>query len=124
VRLLIKHGADVNAPDWNGKIPLHLACWVSVITARFLLQHRADVKEQNDWDNRSSDANTETIQVLLEHSADVTARDDAYTTPLHLASSMGSPEIMRLLIEHGANINELDGNRKTPLHLVLAGVSV
>jgi ankyrin repeat protein len=82
------------------------------------------VKEQNGWDDRSLHVNTETIEVLLEHGADVTARNDTHSTPLHLAASMGSHEVMRLLIKHGANINALDGNLKTPLHLASAGVSV
>ena len=66
----------------------------------------------------------EFVWLLLEHGADVTARDDTDSTPLHLATSMGSPEIVRLLIKHGANVNALDGNREMPLHLALAKVSV
>jgi ankyrin repeat protein len=123
VRLLLQHGADVATQDLRFSTPLHLASsWVSVKTARFLLQHRTDVKEQRDdvYHRRGPNANTETIQVLLEHGADVTARDDTHSTPLHLAASNTSPEIVRLLIKHGADINTLDGNRKMPLYLALS----
>ena len=60
------------------------------------------------------------VEVLLEHGADLTARDDTHSTPLHLASSKGSPEIVRLLIKRCADVNALDRNRKTPLHLASA----
>jgi ankyrin repeat protein len=62
----------------------------------------------------------ETVQVLLSFGADVTVRDDTHSTPLHLASSRGSPEIARLLTEHGADVNAQDGNHKTPLLLALS----
>ena len=66
----------------------------------------------------------ETVRVLLVHGADVTARDDTHSTPLHLTSSVGCSEIAQLLIEHGADVNALDGNHMTPLHLVFTSVSV
>jgi ankyrin repeat protein len=121
VQLLLQHGADVATQDRTYSTPLHLASsWVSVKTARFLLEHRTDVKAKNDRYGvyrRKPNANTETIQVLLKHGADVTARDNTHSTPLHLASSKRSPEIVQLLIKHGADVNALDGNRKMPLHL-------
>jgi ankyrin repeat protein len=132
VRLLIKHGADVNALNGDRKMPLHLVlAGVSVKIAYLLLQHMADMKEQNDEDDDSvyhrgrPDTNAEIIPVLLEHGADVTARDDTHSMPLHLAASRGSPDIVQLLIKHDADVNALDGNLKTPLHLLLlAQVSV
>ena len=120
VRLLIKHGADVNAPDVIGRMPLHLALdGVSFKTGRLLLQHRADAKEQSTSTSFSHNirVNTEIVQVLLEHGADATARDDTHSTPLHLVSSMGSPKIARLLIEHGADVTARNGTQSTPLHL-------
>jgi ankyrin repeat protein len=50
----------------------------------------ADVKKQNDnsvYGRGRPKTNDETILVLLEHGADVTARDDTHSTPLHLASA-------------------------------------
>ena len=62
--------------------------------------------------------NAEMIQVLLEHGADMTSRDDTRSAPLHLASSNASPRLVRLLIEHGADVNARDQSHSTPLHLV------
>lgn len=85
------------------------------------------MKEQNNdpigYDMWKFDTKVETVQVLLEHDADVTARDDTHSTPLHLAASEGSLEITQLLVKYGAAINARDGNGKTPLHLVSEIVS-
>lgn len=57
------------------------------------------------------------MQVLIWNGADITARDDTQTTPLHLASSKWSAEAVNLLIWHGADIDARNGNQSTPLHL-------
>ena len=57
------------------------------------------------------------IVVLIQHGADVTARDKTDSTPLHLASSKGSSNTVKLLIQHGADANAKDGRHATPLHL-------
>ena len=62
----------------------------------------------------------EIVRLLVERGADVTAQDKSFSTPLHLASSFGTPEIVRLLIERGADITAEDERRRTPLHLASA----
>lgn len=85
------------------------------------MKEQDDSYIRQDYQEMSTDAKN--VQVLLAHGADVTARDDTHSTPLHLASSRGTPEIVQLLIEHGADVNALNGNRKTPLHLSSSCVS-
>ena len=93
VRLLINHGANVNASsDGSHSTPLHLA---------------------------SSSGSPETVRVLIKYGANVNALDGSHQKPLHLASSSGSPETMRLLIKHDTDINAVDWKRNTPLHLAL-----
>jgi ankyrin repeat protein len=46
-----------------------------------------------------------TMQLLLEHEADVAAAGQAGRTPLHIAVSRGSQEAAGLLLEAGADIN-------------------
>jgi len=53
---------------------------------------------------------------LIRHGADVTARDETYSTPLHLASSKRSGDTVKLLIGHGADVNAQDARHSTPLH--------
>jgi Ankyrin repeats (3 copies) len=77
-RLLLKHGADVNArtdKDKGHSTPLHLA-------AHF--------------------GRLEVVHVLLEHGADVGTEDGSGRTALQLASDKGHHEIMKLLSEHRA----------------------
>ena len=83
------------------------------------------MKEQgNGYNDMETNAKVEVVRVLLEHGADVTARDGTRSTPLHVASLTQSPQSARLLIEHGADVNAPDRNLKTPLHLALSWVSV
>ena len=58
-----------------------------------------------------------TIRLLIRHGADVAARDDTHSTPLHLASSKRSAEAVDILIRHGADVNAQNGDQSTPLHL-------
>ena len=59
VRLLIKHGADVNTQDKTHATPLHMA---------------------------SSFRRAESARILIEYGADVNAQNESHSTPLHLAS--------------------------------------
>lgn len=129
VQLLIDHGADVIAQDWMRRTPLHLASsLVSSKLALLSIKDRADLYGQDDSDREpdrgNSHAKPNIVMLLIDHGADVTAQDEAQSTPLHLASSIGGVETVRLLIDHGADVTSQDGNRKTPLHLASSRVSI
>ena len=61
----------------------------------------------------------ETMQLLIQHGANITTRDNSSSTPLHLASRSGRTQSMQLLIQHGADTNARDKRNSTPLHQVL-----
>ena len=65
------------------------------------------------------------MRLLIEHGADVKARDETQSTPLHMASYSGIPDLVQLLIEHGAgtNVQDRDRSQRTPLHLASSRVS-
>jgi len=88
-------GVDVNIRDKHGDTPLHMA---------------------------SIAGNYHTARVLIEHNADVHARDcrDG-RTPLHEACLWGSISVVRLLIESGADINAQDDYEATALHYACWG---
>ena len=128
VRLLIEHGADATAKNETRRTPLHLvSSWVSAIArVSSLIRRRAEIIGQVDCDWNSSGwdvTKAETVQLLIEHGADVTAKDEASSTPLHLACSHGSAKTVQLLIEHGADVAAQDESHRTPLHLASSWVS-
>ena len=62
-----------------------------------------------------ADPKAEMTKVLLEHGADVDARDSALNTPLHLAAWNGNAEAAKLLLESGAKIDAAGKFGHTPL---------
>ena len=89
-RLLVDHGANVNAKDEDGTVPL-LMC--NPRHPRVLCQ----------------------LRMLLERGADVNARDPNGYTLLILASMINLLEMATLVIEFGADVNAVANNGRTPL---------
>ncbi|XP_075891211.1 poly [ADP-ribose] polymerase tankyrase-2-like isoform X2 [Nelusetta ayraudi] len=56
------------------------------------------------------------VQFLLQHEADVHAKDKGGLVPLHNACSYGHLEVAELLVLHGAVVNVADLWKFTPLH--------
>ncbi|KAG8552329.1 hypothetical protein GDO81_004477 [Engystomops pustulosus] len=56
------------------------------------------------------------VQLLLQHGADVQAKDKGDLVPLHNACSYGHYEVTELLVKHGACVNAMDLWQFTPLH--------
>ncbi|MEN6546537.1 MAG: ankyrin repeat domain-containing protein [Armatimonadia bacterium] len=84
VKLLLEHGADVNAKAqfWKGasqhpETPLHYA---------------------------ASENNLEVAKLLLEGGADVNARGSFNITPLHVAARAGHLDLCKTLLDYGANV--------------------
>ena len=127
-QLLIERGANVTSQDRTHRTPLHMASsWVSAKTVLPSIQHRADVNGQDDSIIISSNTilpeKTGTVRLLIDHGANVNAKDQTNSTPLHLASSVGSIDTVRLLIDHSADVTAQDVHRMTPLHMAASWVS-
>uniref|UniRef100_A0A8D2IPD0 Poly [ADP-ribose] polymerase n=1 Tax=Varanus komodoensis TaxID=61221 RepID=A0A8D2IPD0_VARKO len=56
------------------------------------------------------------VRRLLQHGADVHAKDKGDLVPLHNACSYGHYEVTELLVKHGASVNAMDLWQFTPLH--------
>ena len=62
-----------------------------------------------------------TIQLLLDHGADINNRIRQGWTPLHLAVRSGKVDAVRLLLQHGANVNDEDMFHSTALYYASSG---
>ena len=94
IRLLLEHGAAVNAVDNKGDIPLH----------------KVPQGRHNPQDG------VHVTQLLLDHGGNVNALNKEQYTPLHATCSFGQLEIAELLLEHGAIVGALDVLGNTALH--------
>jgi hypothetical protein len=75
LRLLLQHGANINAPNKYGRTPLYLATKVGALEA---------------------------VRLLLEHGADVKAKDNEGKAALEVAADRGYDDLVELLREYGA----------------------
>lgn len=107
-RLLVEHGASVNARDDSNWTPLHRSsAWKDQpeITI-FLLNKGADVNARSDegWTPLHLAAqyeNLKTATILLERGVDVNARDRDGHTAIHIPTLTGNTEMIDLLKSHG-----------------------
>ena len=84
-RLLIAKGADVTAKDHYGNTPLHQAAGArDVEIATMLIDHGAEVRARNDVGHEPVHGakDCEMIELLLSRGADINARSNRGETPL------------------------------------------
>lgn len=92
VKLLLEHGAKVDARNVDNQTPLHLACLSQCV---------------------------ETVELLIKHRADVNAIYKDGRSALHAAIVKESKcfECAKLLLKAGVNVNKPDAYGYTPLHI-------
>ncbi|KAJ7326484.1 putative multiple ankyrin repeats single kh domain protein [Mycena albidolilacea] len=127
VRLLVEHGADVNAAteEYNAlgaAAALHHGC---VDTVRVLLEKGAEVNATSKiygsaLQVASHRGDIETVRLLVEHGAEVNTTGGKYGSPLQAASRGGNVEMVQLLLEHGADVNATDGMHGSALQAASA----
>ena len=99
-RLLLDNGAQANAKNYHGEIPLHLV-------------------SRGEYD--SPDEGVRVAKLLLERGTDINAQDEFGWTPLHSASYNGRHEISQFLLLLGAKMKLENCLGETALHLVRRG---
>jgi uncharacterized protein len=87
IKLLLKYGADPNAPNPFNDTPLLVAC----------------------------EEDSEAATVLLEHGADPSTKDARGYTPLLLSAFHRNPDIMAAMLRHKVRVNEFDQSGFNPL---------
>ncbi|MEX0676079.1 MAG: ankyrin repeat domain-containing protein, partial [Pirellulales bacterium] len=149
MKLLIDHGADVNAKDRSRRSPLvEAAALLEPQAVKILLEAGAEladsalevasrngrieaakllmeagVRPDAGMAGAASGGHSEILNLLLDKGANVNVRLSDGSTPLHLAARSGGLNTVRLLLGRGADPNATDNKGETPLHSAIAGHS-
>ena len=138
-RLLLEHGANIHVRNKKDQTPQHLLSTVwpgsdeflddKIDTIRFFLGRGADVDAvDNNYSTllhrASHSGQVKAAQLLLEHGANINARNEEGHTPLHrVLTSLKDDawtsffDTIQLLLDHGADVDALDDAQSTPLHV-------
>ncbi len=145
-RLLLKHGADVNAKNHAGLTPIEVmpenrmgngyARGLDLV--RLLLEHKADLNPSRifwckmtllhwalegsgqypmDAKNGVYENSLAVVRMLIERGADTEATDKFGFSPLEYAITHGHDGVLRLLLEKGVDCSRLMKCGETPLEL-------
>jgi ankyrin repeat protein len=118
---LLKHGASINAEGYQGRTPLHSACFgADESFVRLFLDRGADPRALakdgytplHAASNRGREAH---VRLLLDKGADINAPTDYGRTPLHSACEWDNKAVVRLLLGRGADVNAKTKGGQTPL---------
>ncbi len=123
IRLLLQHGADVNADIGGGATVLHRAApsHDRPELVAFWLTHGANIEALTETGQTplhwaAWGGSTQNALVLLEAGARVDGESATGETPLHLAAGSAFPDTVRVLLQAGADVNAQDHSGNTPLH--------
>jgi uncharacterized protein len=129
VRLLAEQfPASIHKYSPDGFFPLALAAYFGHRNiVNFLLDRGADANQVAENTIRIapihaavSSKDLEMVRLLIEHGADVNARQQNGFTPLQGAAGSGSLDIMELLLQHGADPAALDDEGRTAADVATA----
>jgi ankyrin repeat protein len=122
VRLLLDHGANVNArSEEKMRSPLLSAYYGSHLEVmRLLLERGADANATHSSTTRilhyaAVRGKIDVLRLLLQHNADVNAKSKTGITPLFNASFRGQVNAVQFLLDHGADVNFQTVDFYTPL---------
>jgi len=123
-RYLVEHGANKEAPSYNG--------WTSLIVAarngyadvvRMLIEHGANKDTADDYDwtplqHASYNGHVAVVEYLLEQGCDMNRAGSSYGfTAFHWAAINNRLEIAQLLLRFGARLDVRDKYGQTPADL-------
>ncbi|KAJ0393452.1 hypothetical protein ATCC90586_003260 [Pythium insidiosum] len=130
VRLLLQHGAAIDARRRNGTTTLNAVAGNGHIdVVRVLLKHDANVnaKDHYGWTplrRAALHGRVDVVRLLLAHDALVDAKSDDGSSALFSAAVEGHADIVRLLIDGRASVSVNDKNGDTALDVLVANDQV
>ncbi|XP_011682861.1 cyclin-dependent kinase 4 inhibitor D isoform X1 [Strongylocentrotus purpuratus] len=119
----------VNRPNIYDRTAIQVMNSDSPSTARILIDHGADLDRPDPSVQRTilhdiaERGCIETLNLLLEHGANATARDNMGNTPAHLAAEKGGSYRIQILdrLSQNCTLTEVNAAGKTPLDLANEG---
>lgn len=126
MEVLYRYKGDINATDYHGSSPLHLACQRGHQDATiWLLDKGADMNlEDNDGNTPlhlcCANGHEECVKTLLyaaygPQKIEINAANSRGDTPLHLAAKWGYENIVVILLENGSSLEARNRRKETPL---------
>lgn len=121
VCILLGNGAEMEAPDQEGRTALYVASengYDQVV--KTLLKHGANVNVRSD-DNKplyiaSKNGHVNVVKIILDYETDVESTRDGFSA-LFIASERGHADVARVLLDAGARVDAHEGNGSTPLYV-------
>ncbi|XP_064627394.1 transient receptor potential cation channel subfamily A member 1 homolog isoform X2 [Lineus longissimus] len=129
IKALLQRKADIEAVDKNDKTAIYWAAEEDNIAALEVLLTHPKIEEVGLIDKGDRYDNTPlhiacqkgftaVVKSLLDHGADLDAKNEEEQTPLHLACRFGRTNVVRELVkENKMVVNDEDEDSNTPLHL-------
>jgi ankyrin repeat protein len=108
IRLLLDHGANPLVAIKDRSTPLMVACGLGA---------RRSVGDEDVVEKTGRADPLDAVRLLVEHGADVNAKNDLGNTALHYAAQTGANRIVEWLANHGAKLDEQNKAGKTPVDL-------
>ncbi|AVP87007.1 hypothetical protein phytr_440 [Candidatus Phycorickettsia trachydisci] len=136
VKLLVKHGANLNLPDHEGRTPVYwAACCNNQAMVECLYENGADIFgkyekiEESLLHVAAENNNTQLIELLISKGVDPNIRTKNeyfdfyrsetgifYETPMHRAADCRAFEAAKLLFSYGAELDIQDGGSNTSMY--------
>jgi len=107
IKTLVEAGADPNIPTESGSTPLIMASGAGT-----------DVQRMREDDERAT--SVETAKFLLDHGADINKPGQFGWTALHAATYQGINPLIEYLASKGANVDQKDDFGQTPLSISMS----
>uniref|UniRef100_A0A9J7Y9L0 Ankyrin repeat and SOCS box containing 10 n=1 Tax=Cyprinus carpio carpio TaxID=630221 RepID=A0A9J7Y9L0_CYPCA len=132
VKLLLQYGANPNATNEDGQMPLHVCTELdSLECAKHLIAFGALISGQSLDDNdtplhvAARHGLTDHVELYLRHGAALNLQNDDGNTPLNAACSQPQDctslerysRVCHMLVAAGADIHISDADKQTPLHM-------
>nr|XP_014347992.1 PREDICTED: ankyrin-1-like isoform X2 [Latimeria chalumnae] len=126
-KLLLENGLNANIVGSGDQTPLHVVAFhnkpaVADILIRAGAKVNAVTKESSvtPLHIASQRGSFSAAQCLIQHRANVKAKDKHSKTPLHFAAAVGDYPMVELLLNNNADPNSTDKEKKTSLHVAAA----